>query len=109
MNAETLEFFHQKAGASVLVYSLPVTTAQKTFVMNKIAEINREGSAYNMIGLISKHSAKPNIMFCSQFVYTMLQLAGVAYFSMKPGEVRPTDFIEQDYYKKLKFAYELKF
>lgn len=109
MNAETLEFFHQKTGASILVYSLPVTVVQKRFVIDKIAEINREGSAYNMIGLVSKHSAKPNIMFCSQFVYTMLQRAGVAYFEMKPGEVRPTDFIEQDYYKKLKFEYELKF
>ncbi|WP_125681640.1 hypothetical protein [Levilactobacillus yonginensis] len=109
MNAETLEFFHQKTGASVLVYSLPVTTAQKTFVIDKIAEINREGSAYNMLGLVSKHSAKPNIMFCSQFVYKMLKLAGVAYFDMKDGAVRPTDFIEQDYYKKLKFEYELKF
>lgn len=109
MNAETLEFFHQKAGASLLVYSLPVTVAQKQAIAEKIAEINREGSAYNMVGLVSKHSAKPNIMFCSQFVYTMLKQAGVAYFDMKPGEVRPTDLIEQDYYKKLKFEYELKF
>lgn len=109
MNAETLEFFHQKTGASILVYSLPVTVAQKTFIRNKIAEINRDGSAYNMIGLVSKHSAKPNIMFCSQFVYQMLKLADIAYFDMKPGEVRPTDFIEQDYYKKLTFEYELKF
>ncbi|WP_245155280.1 hypothetical protein [Levilactobacillus yiduensis] len=109
MNAKTLAFFHQKAGASILVYSLPVTAAQKHFVADKIAEINREGSAYNMVGLVSKHSAKPNIMFCSQFVYTMLKQAGVAYFDMKPGEVRPTDLIEQDYYKKLKFEYELKF
>ncbi|WP_395322931.1 hypothetical protein [Levilactobacillus parabrevis] len=109
MNAETLEFFHQKAGASLLVYSLPVTAAQKEFVIDKIDEINREGSAYNMLGLVSKHSAKPNIMFCSQFVYKMLKMAGVAYFDMKDGAVRPTDFIEQDYYKKLKFDYELKF
>ena len=109
MNAETLEFFHQKQGASLLVYSLPVTRAQKQFVIDKIAEINREGSAYNMVGLVSKHSAKPNILFCSQFVYKMLKLAGVAYFDKRDGEVKPTDFIEQDYYKKLAFAYELKF
>ncbi|WP_125573738.1 hypothetical protein [Levilactobacillus huananensis] len=109
MNAETLEFFHQKVGASILVYSLPVTVKQKQFVIDKIAEINREGSAYNMVGLVSKHSAKPNIMFCSQFVYKMLKLAGVTYFDKPGGDVRPTDFIEQDYYKKLKFEYELTF
>ncbi|WP_203640913.1 hypothetical protein [Levilactobacillus andaensis] len=109
MNAETLEFFHQKQGASLLVYSLLVTREQKQFVLDKIAEINREGSAYNMVGLVSRHSARPNILFCSQFVYKMLKLAGVAYFEKRDGEVRPTDFIELDYYKKLGFEYELKF
>ncbi|KRN03182.1 hypothetical protein FD13_GL000937 [Levilactobacillus senmaizukei DSM 21775 = NBRC 103853] len=109
MNAEALEFFHQKDGASLLVYSLPVTREQKQFVVDKIAEINREGSAYNMVGLVAKHSFKPNILFCSQFVYKMLKLAGVAYFDKREGEVRPTDFIELDYYKQLKFEYGLKF
>ncbi len=109
MNIETLEQFHQKDDASVLVYSLPVTKQQKSLIINKIAEINREGSAYNMIGLIVKRSYKPNIMFCSQFVYKMLKLAGVQYFNKKEGEVRPTDLIELDYYKKLYFEYEIKF
>jgi hypothetical protein len=109
MNIEILEQFHQKDDASVLVYSLPVTKEQKNIIINKIAEINREGSAYNMVGLVVKHSYKPNIMFCSQFVYKMLKLAGVQYFNKKEGEVRPTDLIELDYYKKLHFEYEIKF
>lgn len=109
MNAENLEFFHQKPDASVLVYRLPVTRHQKQLMIDKIAEINREGSAYNVVGLVAKHSYRPNIMFCSQFVYTMLQLAGVAYFKKSPGEVRPTDFIELDYYKKVRFDYEITF
>lgn len=109
MNIEILEQFHQKDGASVLVYSLPVTKQQKSAIIDKIAEINREGSAYNMAGLVVKHSYKPNIMFCSQFVYKMLKLAGVQYFNKKDGEVRPTDLIELDYYKKLHFEYEIKF
>lgn len=109
MNSEMLEQFHQKADASVLVYSLPVTKEQKSVIISKIAEINREGSAYNMVGLVVKRSYKPNIMFCSQFVYKMLKLAGVHYFNKKAGEVRPTDLIELDYYKKLKFVYEIKF
>ncbi len=109
MNAENLEFFHQKPDASVLVYRLPVTRSQKQAMIDKIAEINREGSAYNMVGLVAKHSYRPNIMFCSQFVYTMLKLAGVVYFDKAPGEVRPTDFIELDYYKKVQFDYEITF
>ncbi len=109
MNPEMLEQFHQKADASVLVYSLLVTREQKSLIITKIAEINREGSAYNMIGLVVKRSYKPNIMFCSQFVYKMLKLAEVQYFSKKEGEVRPTDLIELDYYKKLEFVYEIKF
>jgi hypothetical protein len=109
MNAEMLEQFHQKEGASVLVYRLPVTKEQKSMILNKIIEINREGSAYNMVGLVVKRSYKPNIMFCSQFVYKMLKLAGVQYFNKKDCEVRPTDLIELDYYKKLKFAYEINF
>ncbi|MFC6293868.1 hypothetical protein ACFQH1_01280 [Lactiplantibacillus daoliensis] len=109
MNAENLAFFHQKPDASVLVYRLPVTRSQKQAMIDKIAEINREGSAYNMVGLVAKHSYRPNIMFCSQFVYTMLKLAGVAYFDKAPGEVRPTDFIELDYYKKVQFDYEITF
>jgi len=109
MNAENLAFFHQKPDASVLVYRLPVTRSQKQAMIDKIAGINREGSAYNMVGLVAKHSYRPNIMFCSQFVYTMLKLAGVAYFDKAPGEVRPTDFIELDYYKKVQFDYEITF
>lgn len=109
MNIEILEQLHQKDGASVLVYSLPVTKEQKSVIINKIVEINREGSAYNVVGLVVKHSYKPNIMFCSQFVYKMLKLAGVQYFDKRDGEVRPTDLIELDYYKKLSFEYEIKF
>jgi len=109
MNAEVVEYFHQKEDASVLVYSLPVTVKQKQFILDEIIEINQEGSAYNMVGLVAKHSYKPNIMFCSQFVYKMLEMADLTFFDKKPGEVRPTDFIELDYYKKLKFEYEIRF
>lgn len=109
MNMEMLEQFHQKEDASVLVYSLPITKEQKKVVLDKVAEINCQGSAYNITGLVVKRSYKPNIMFCSQFVYKMLKLAGVQYFDKKDGEVRPTDFIELDYYRKLAFIDEIKF
>lgn len=43
-------------------------------------------------------------MFCSQFTYTMLEIAGLNYFEQKAAHVRPTDFIELDYYRKLQFV-----
>lgn len=109
MNAEAVQYFHQKNDASVLIYSLPVARKQKQFLIDEIVKINQEGSAYNLVGLVAKHSFRPNIMFCSQFVYKMLKLAGVEFFEKDAGEVRPTDFIELDYYKKLAFEYEIKF
>ena len=77
-------------------------------MIEKVREINREGSAYNLLGLAFKYSFRPNIMFCSQFVYQMLQHAGLAYFEKKSTEVRPTGFVELDYHRKLEFAYDLK-
>jgi hypothetical protein len=49
-----------------------------------------------LLGLIFKGSARPNIMFCSQFVQTMLELAGLDYFDNARGAVKPVDFIELD-------------
>ncbi|BAP85081.1 hypothetical protein LOOC260_105240 [Paucilactobacillus hokkaidonensis JCM 18461] len=109
LNAEMVEAFHKKDDASVLIYRLPTTTEQKQLIINKVKQINSDGSAYNLLGLVIKHSYRPNIMFCSQFVYQMLKLADLEYFDKPAGDVRPTDFIELDYYKKLEFCYEIKF
>ncbi len=109
LNMEMLDFFNKKPDASILVYKLDCLREQKERVLQKVAEINRDGSAYNMIGLVLKYSHKPNIMFCSQFVYRMLELVGLNYFSAKPNGVKPTDLIEQDYFRKLSFDYEIRF
>lgn len=109
LNPEMVEEFHKKADASVLVYRLPVTRAQKEKVLNTIRDINLTGSAYNILGLVTKRSMRQNIMFCSQFVYKMLQVAGVDYFQKKPGDVRPTDFVELDYHRQLQFVTEIRF
>ena len=109
LNPEMVAHFHLKPDASVLVYRLAASREQKQQVLDTVARINREGSAYNMMGLVTKCSYKPNIMFCSQFVYRMLQEAGLAYFEKRPGEVRPTDFVELDYYRKLEFLEEITF
>jgi len=109
LNREQLDYFHQKEDASILVYSLDATTEKKQMVLDKIKEINSTGSAYNLIGLVTKVSVRPNILFCSQFVYSILRYAGLVYFTEKAGLVKPSDLIERDYYRKLKFCYEIKF
>jgi hypothetical protein len=108
MNPEMLSYFKQKEGASILIYSLPCGRAKKLEIIDKVFEINVNGSAYNLLGLVTKASVKPNIMFCSQFVYKMIDYVGLAYFEKPSGSVTPTDLIELDYHRKLKFEYELK-
>lgn len=103
LNAEMVEWFYKKDDASIRVYRLPVTSAQKSIMIEKIKQINHEGSAYNIIGLAVKKSFKPNIMFCSQFVYGLLLLVDAQYFVKPAIEVKPTDFIELDYDRKLEF------
>lgn len=107
MNPELLEQLTQNNGSAVLVYRLPASREQKRMILDQIKEINTEGSAYNLLGLALKFSYQPNIMFCSQFVYTMLKCAGLQYFEMRPAQVKPSDFVELDYYRKLEFAYEI--
>ena len=107
LNMEMIEFFSQSPDAKILVYSLPCPAHKKQLLLDKIAEINTEGSAYNMLGLLIHRSYKPNIMFCSQFVYKMIDYAGLSYFSKRDSWVSPTDLIELDYYKKLKFEKEI--
>jgi Orthopoxvirus protein of unknown function (DUF830). len=108
LNPEMIECFNKKADSAILIYRLKASIEQKQKMIEKIQEINQEGSAYNLLGLVFKYSFKPNIMFCSQFVYQMLKHAGLVYFDKRNTEVRPTDLIELDYYRKLEFVYEVK-
>jgi len=107
MNREMVEYFNKKPGASILVYRLAVTREQKEAALATIARINAEGSAYNLIGLFTNRSHKPNIMYCSQFVYGLLEEIGVSLFK-SDGVVKPTDLIERDYTRKLEFVEELR-
>jgi hypothetical protein len=109
LHIEMLRYFNKKKGASIIVYRLPVPREKKNAVIDKIRAINSEGNAYNVLGLVFKFSLKPNIMFCSQFVYKMLKAADAQYFEKRDGEIKPTDLIELDYYRKLFFEYEIKF
>lgn len=104
LNAELLAALAKRDGSAILVYRLPATAEQKRSMIQTVQKINAEGSAYNLMGLVFKGSVKPNIMFCSQFVYRMLESAGLAYFDKKAAQVAPTDFIELDYGRKLEFV-----
>ncbi len=103
LNHEKMSFFCQKQDASLMVYKLKASYRQKMIILNEIKRINEQGSSFNLLGILS-YSHKKNIMFCSQFVYTMLKNAGLEYFIKKPEDVRPTDFVELDYERVLKYC-----
>jgi energy-coupling factor transporter transmembrane protein EcfT len=109
LNMEMVKYFNKKQDSSIMVYSLAVSAEKKQKIIDNIREINTQGNAYNLMGLVFKFSFKPNIMFCSQFVYKMLKNAGLHYFDKKDGTIKPTDLIELDYYRKLRYEYEIKF
>jgi hypothetical protein len=109
LNMEMVHYFNRKKDSGIIVYSVLATSEKKKKIIDQIREINRQGSAYNVFGLVFKFSLKPNIMFCSQFVYKMLKIAELNYFEKKDGKIKPTDFVEMDYYRKLKYEYEIKF
>jgi hypothetical protein len=109
LNREMMDFFNRKEDASIIIYRLKANKSKKQLLINRIRKINEEGSAYNLMGLVTKHSSKPNILFCSQFVYKMLKEADLTYFHKKEGEVKPTDFVELDYHRKLEYVSEIKF
>ena len=107
LNNELVDYLMMKVNASIMVYRLPVTREQKQAALDKINQINQEGSAYNLLGLLINRSYKPNIMYCSQFVYGILKYIGAAYFEAS-GTIKPTDLIEKDYHRKLEFIEELR-
>jgi hypothetical protein len=109
LNMEMLKYFNKKQDSSIMVYSISTTAEKKMEIINSVKEIDKQGNAYNLIGLLLKFSFKPNIMFCSQFVYRMLKNVGLNYFDKKDGQIKPTDLIELDYYRRLKYEYEIKF
>jgi hypothetical protein len=106
LNPERIEDFNLKPDASIAVYRLAARPEQKQAIIGRIEQINREGSAYNLLGLVTKQSFQPNIMFCSQFVYTMLEEAGLDYFKMQDSRVQPEDFVDRNSAGSLALIYE---
>jgi hypothetical protein len=94
LNRETAADLCGRPGARLAVFRLHAGRGNKALMLDRVRRINDEGSSYNRLGLLSKRSVKPNIMFCSQFVYSMLELAGLDYLERESGTVKPADFIE---------------
>lgn len=103
LNQELIEFFNKKEDANIIIYKIKADGEKKQKVLDEVKRINSEGSSYNILGLFAPYSHRENIMFCSQFVYCMLKVAGLDYFEKKPEEVKPTDFVEFDYKRNLEF------
>ncbi|MDR2102866.1 MAG: hypothetical protein LBP42_02045 [Treponema sp.] len=95
LNQETRQDLCGRPGAEIAVFKLFAGAGKKARILDRVRQINDEGSSYNRLGLIIKTSLKPNIMFCSQFVYTMLETAGLDYLDKKSGRVKPADFIDE--------------
>ena len=106
LNPETLWELAGRPGAAVRVYRLAATRDQKQIMLRRLGKINQEGSAYNLLGLVLPYAPQPNTMFCSQFVYGILKLAGLAYFQKDPQQVRPTDLLDWDLKGRLSFVAE---
>ncbi len=109
LNSEMLSYLCKSEDATIYVYRLRVSEEQKRKMIEKVYEINKNGSAYNVIGLVLKRSFKPNIMYCSQFVYSLLKYAGTNYFEKSIHDVKPTDLVELDYMRKLEFVQKIDF
>jgi hypothetical protein len=108
MNPEGIGDLCQGPNTSLAVFKLKASAGQKALILRRIQEINLQGSSYNLLGIALKRSFKPNIMFCSQFVYTMLADSSLHYFEKKNAKVRPMDFVELDTERTLEFVYALE-
>lgn len=109
LNSESLSNLNQKEDSQLLVYSLIANRKEKEIILNKIKQINEEGSAYNVIGLLTNVSVRSNMMYCSQFVYLMLEEVELNFFEVGPDQIKPTDFIDYDFNEALKFEYKINF
>lgn len=109
LNHELLTNLNQKENSQVLVYRLKMDKEDRFKILNKIKRINREGSAYNVVGLITSVNIRRNMMYCSEFVYRMLEEIDLELFEVKEDKIKPTDFIDYNINEALVFDYEIDF
>ncbi len=109
LNTECLASLNQKENSRLLVYSLKVDKEDRFKILNRLKQINTEGSAYNILGLLTNVSVRSNMMYCSQFAYEMLEEIDQNFFVPIEDKIKPTDFIEYDEDKTLTFEYKINF
>lgn len=109
LNRESLANLNQKKDSQLLVYRMQVAEKDRLIILNKIKEINKKGSAYNVVGLLTNIDVRPNMMYCSQFVYQMLKEVDLNFFEPIEDKIKPTDFIDYDSEKRLTFEYKIDF
>lgn len=108
LNLESLKYFNQTPDANIIVYRYRCTVEQKQNLSEQIQKINNQGSSYNLLGLVTPLSTRENILYCSEFVYKILSNAGLQYFPPQK-KIKPQDFIEKDYHRKLEYCYDVFF
>lgn len=109
LNTELLADLNQKEDSQVLVYRLKMSADDRFKILNKIKKINNEGSAYNVVGLLTSVNIRRNMMYCSEFVYRMLEEVDFKLFEVKEDKIKPTDFLDYDLKKELIFEYQINF
>ncbi len=103
--------FGRDVGTTCRVGRLRVTSAQYKRIEEIIERFrqNKDSYGYNYLGVLGVTVNKPvereHYYFCSQFVYYVLQKAGVKMFDKQPGLARPEDFRVWD---ELEIVYEGK-
>jgi len=106
LNQEKTEFFYQKEDAKMAVYRIKASKKQKQKILDEIKRMDEEGSSYNVVRIVMKKSFAPNIKVCAQFVYELLEAAGLAYFEMNSQDVMRMDFVKRDGNGVLEFCCE---
>jgi len=97
---EHLTDLHYRRGSPGAIIELPVTQEQYDEISRHIMVFRRNSDAftYNVPGLITSifHRTFEGTrrFFCSEFVYFVLNEAGVCDFGMTRGHVRPAMFLE---------------
>ena len=99
---ESLTDLHYRRGRPGMIIELPVTQEQYERIRRRIMVFRRNPDAfkYNVPGLITSIFHRTfegeRRFFCSEFVYFVLNEAGVCDFGMTRGHVRPMMFVDAD-------------
>lgn len=103
--------FARYKNTACAIYRLQISAAEYAAVQEAVAEFQREQAYYNfnLLGFAGLAAGLPierrYAYFCSQFVSTVLERAGVKLVEKPAGLVKPSDFPKSD---KLVLIYEGK-